>query len=217
MEAYLLVEGKDDLHVVAALCQRHCLPRNFTLRTPGLTEGIEALLAGLPVRLKSEELKMLGVLVDADTDGAARWRQVADRLRAAGCEPPSLLGPDGWVGFLGTRRVGVWMMPNNEASGALEDFLRGMVPEGDAWMPEADAVVNCLEQRGLHRYATARSSKARLHTWLAWQSEPGQPFGTAITARSLDADSVVARRFVGWLERLFGSGAVDGAGPHHPV
>ncbi len=42
-----------------------------------------------------------------------------------------------------------------------------------------------------------------MRTWLAWQEEPGKPFGTAITARYLDADAPPAKALVDWMRRLF--------------
>ena len=45
--------------------------------------------------------------------------------------------------------------------------------------------------------------KAVLHAWLAWQQEPGLPYGTAIRARYFMHDSPVAARFVAWFRRLF--------------
>jgi hypothetical protein len=45
--------------------------------------------------------------------------------------------------------------------------------------------------------------KARIHTWLAWQENPGLPFGTAITARYFGADSQEALKFVNWFNLLF--------------
>jgi hypothetical protein len=45
--------------------------------------------------------------------------------------------------------------------------------------------------------------KAIIHTWLAWQKEPGKPFGTAITAKFLDPNVAQADVLVGWLKRLF--------------
>ncbi|MFN3648665.1 MAG: DUF3226 domain-containing protein [Armatimonadota bacterium] len=53
------------------------------------------------------------------------------------------------------------------------------------------------------RFSEPRLRKAELHTWLAWQEEPGQPFGTSITARVLDGDRPQAREFIGWLRRLY--------------
>jgi hypothetical protein len=46
-------------------------------------------------------------------------------------------------------------------------------------------------------------SKAFIHTWLAWQKDPGLPMGRAITAKALSADSAIAVSFVNWLNRLF--------------
>jgi hypothetical protein len=46
-------------------------------------------------------------------------------------------------------------------------------------------------------------AKARLHTWLAWQEEPGKPIGQAITKRFLDPEATEAQAFLDWLRRLF--------------
>jgi len=40
------------------------------------------------------------------------------------------------------------------------------------------------ERRFVESYAT----KALIHTWLAWQDDPGTPLGQAITKRYFDAD-----------------------------
>jgi hypothetical protein len=45
--------------------------------------------------------------------------------------------------------------------------------------------------------------KAIIHTWLAWQAEPGKPFGTAITAKFLDANVAQVDVLVAWLKSLF--------------
>lgn len=45
--------------------------------------------------------------------------------------------------------------------------------------------------------------KSALHTWLAWQEEPGLPFGTALRAQVFRHDSEDALRFVAWFNRLF--------------
>lgn len=46
-------------------------------------------------------------------------------------------------------------------------------------------------------------SKAKIHTFLAWNDEPGLPMGSAITARVLDPSLGSAKIFVDWLERCF--------------
>ena len=47
-------------------------------------------------------------------------------------------------------------------------------------------------------------SKAEIHTWLAWQEEPGTPMGQAITKQYLDTNKELAKKFIGWLDNLFG-------------
>ena len=42
-----------------------------------------------------------------------------------------------------------------------------------------------------------------MHTWLAWQENPGRPYGTAITARFLDAEAPQADVLVAWINYLF--------------
>ena len=45
--------------------------------------------------------------------------------------------------------------------------------------------------------------KALVHTWLAWQANPGRPYGTAVAAGFLDHNVPEVDAFVSWLNRLF--------------
>jgi len=53
------------------------------------------------------------------------------------------------------------------------------------------------------RFSQLAQPKALIHTWLAWQEEPGKPLGTAITARYLDPDVAQVDVLVSWLNRLY--------------
>jgi hypothetical protein len=53
------------------------------------------------------------------------------------------------------------------------------------------------------RFKEVHESKARIHTWLAWQEEPGKPVGQAITARYLDANMPHVRQLLDWIRELF--------------
>jgi len=61
----LLVEGKDDLHVLKALCQKFDIPENFEIID---CNGIEKLFAQIPIRLKQSGFESLGIVIDADSD-----------------------------------------------------------------------------------------------------------------------------------------------------
>jgi len=53
------------------------------------------------------------------------------------------------------------------------------------------------------RFSDLAKPKAVIHTWLAWQEEPGKPLGTAITAKYLDAGVPEVNDFINWLRQLF--------------
>lgn len=198
----LLVEGNDDLHVCASLFRRHGIPYNFSTQNSG---GIRRLLDSLPVRLKASNICRLGVVVDADTGVDQRWRQLRSILLEA-----KFLDLPGWPSAEGTiteneagLRVGVWVMPNNALPGKLEDFVALMVPDGDPLWLYARSCINHLPER---RFRDADSMKSLVHTWLAWQRDPGTPMGLAITRKYLETDGPEARRFLTWIRRLLDDG-----------
>lgn len=202
VKGQLVVEGKDDQHVIWALCAQHRLPQVFEVEQ---VEGVDALLAGIPVRLKASGLPALGIVVDADADLPARWQAVRSQLVQAGyADVPPQPDADGLVLVpLDLPRVGVWLMPDNTLPGALEDFVAYLIPEHDQLAPFAESSLDEIEAAGAQRYRLTQRSKAFVHTWLAWQEIPGQPMGQAITARALQHDRPLALRFVNWLRRVF--------------
>lgn len=200
----LLVEGTDDEHVVKHLCGHHGLPSIDEIARLG---GIDKLLESLPVRLKESDVNALGVLVDADTDVQARWDSLRGHLITAGyLSVPTTPATQGTVlqpppGTL-LPRVGIWLMPDNQTNGILEDFLRFLVPPPNDLLDHAQQSIDGIPD-GHRRFAAKDDTKALMHTWLAWQKEPGKPFGTAITARYLDADVPQVADFINWLRQLF--------------
>lgn len=199
-----MVEGVDDEHVVKHLCAHYDIPHiNDFYRNNGITQ----LLEGFRVRLKESQIETLGVLVDADTDILARWQSLRNILVAKGYSEVVLLPPEG--GFILDPptnsilpRVGIWLMPNNQTTGILEDFLRFLVPIGSKLFEHALKSVASIpiDER---RFKELDLPKAHIHTWLAWQVDPGTPFGTAIKARFLNAGVDEARQFVDWYRRLY--------------
>ena len=100
--------------------------------------------------------------------------------------------------------VGLWLMPNNKTNGMLEDFVITLTNGDDVLMEEAELALSKIESKGLNLYTSVHRSKAMMHTYLAWQEEPGRPMGLAITANVLNADSESARTFLEWIKVVFG-------------
>jgi len=204
----LLVEGEDDMHTILHLLKRH----QFDWDDEGTVwvkqaGGWDRLRARLRTELKSDAsgLRRVGVVADANANPAGRWQAIGDALRDAGVEVPAALHAAGVIlnqpqGDL-TRRVGVWLMPNNLIAGKLEHFIATLVPDSELWSHADEATVKA-RQLGAG-FPVGDHIKSRLHAWLAWQPEPWHPYGTAIGAQTLRHDSPDAQRFVQWFRRLF--------------
>jgi hypothetical protein len=200
----LLLEGTDDKHVVMHLCTHYGLPQIDEIAEHG---GIDKLIESFPVRLKESDVATIAVLIDADTNIQARWESLRQHLSAASyLSVPAAPSPQGTIlaaprGAL-LPRVGIWLMPDNQHSGMLEDFLRFLVPTPNPLLEHVRQSIDSIPA-SLRRFAAKEEPKALIHTWLAWQKDPGKPYGTAITARYLDADVPQAKLFIGWLRKLF--------------
>ncbi|MGA2543576.1 MAG: DUF3226 domain-containing protein [Verrucomicrobiota bacterium] len=200
----LLVEGTDDEHVFKNLCGQRNVGTLDEIKPQG---SVKQLLENFPVRLLESEIEVLGVVLDADTDLAGRWDALKQRLIRAGYSGvPGQPAPEGTIldPPINTLlpRFGVWIMPDNRTTGILEDFLHFLVPAGSRLFEHVKSSVQAIPDQE-RRFSKLAEPKAIIHTWLAWQVEPGKPFGTAISAKFLDPNVSQVDVLVAWLKRLF--------------
>jgi len=200
----LLVEGIDDQNVIMHICGNRGVHH---LDEIAPQESVEQLLENFPVRLKESDIEVLGIVLDADTDLQGRWEALRHRLTQAGyTEVPQQPAPTGTILPAPPNtllpRFGVWIMPDNQTRGILEDFLHFLVPSESQLYEHVKSSVSSIPG-GERRFKEADEPKARIHTWLAWQKESGKPFGTAITAKFLDANVAQVDVLVAWLKLLF--------------
>ena len=201
----VLVEGRDDEHVIKHLWGSRELPACLEVEPSG---SVESLLEALPTRLKAtNDGDIVAIVLDADDNLQDRWQQVRHRLvRASYLNVPENPAPSGTIIDAPEAsilpRIGVWLMPDNQIRGILEDFLALLVPADSALFAHAKQAVAQIpvEQR---LFPPVAEPKVLIHTWLAWQEKPGLPLGIAITARCLDPFQPEADRFVAWLRQLF--------------
>ena len=204
--AQLLVEGKNDQHVIWALCGQYNLEKTFTVETPNnLNGGDSQLLNSIPVRLKIPNIRALGIVLDADQNAESRWHSIKNILGQAGyLDLPNQPNHEGTIIANPDKpKIGVWIMPNNQIPGMLENFVANLILEDDELAPIAEEILHRIEQESLNRYSLEHRPKAFIHTWLAWQESPGRPMGQAITAHVLNHDASLAQSFVEWLRSLF--------------
>ena len=211
----LYVEGNDDAHAIVHLLLKYSIIANFSKNNhdvaPNATEicpqgGKDKVLKVIKTAVQVSNGLSVGFVLDADNDPQAQWSAVRDRLRECELHPPEDMPADGYVDDVkqSKARVGVWLMPGQQRAGALEEFLTDLVPEGDP-RRLLELATSSTEQARTNgaTFPDAKRSKAVFHAWLAWQEEPGRPYGTAINGEFLRHDSPAARIFVAWYKRLF--------------
>ena len=155
--------------------------------------------------LKDVNLQTLGIVVDADQDLQARWQGISDKLKSVGYDNmPKNTGAEGWIYEQNELpKIGGWIMPNNQLIGELEDFVAYLIPDDDQLKDKANEILDELEKLEINGYNKDDRSKAFIHTWLAWQKEPGRPMGLSITANVLKYDNEIIQAFINWLNKLY--------------
>ena len=197
----LLVEGPDDQHVVRHLWERrHGQGLPFQISPRG---GVEGVIESIRDEARALGRQALGILVDANESPATRRQAISDRLASVGIQTPAAPHPDGLIidATGDMPRVGIWLMPDNQLSGELEDFVAQMIPDNDPVWPLSQDYIGRIPEE--HReFAENKASTAEVYAWLATREDPRQ-MGAAIGARDLDVNVDLCTRFTDWLDRLF--------------
>lgn len=213
----ILLEGKNDCHVVAQLLHHHhinCLDAD-TVNSVELIEELclkdtksdNQLLEALSVYLDDGTLEVLGIVIDADEDIEGRWQAISGRLENAGTVAmPKVPNPDGTIIELEQTgrvlRIGIWIMPDNKSNGMLENFLQNMITDNDFLHTYAKDCVSKIPVDN-RKFSRNHLNKAEICTWLAWQENPGRPYGVAIRAKYFDIASPYSISFTNWIKALF--------------
>ena len=207
----LLVEGKDDEHVIRKLIKSESddtlLSSEFTITDCESDNGV---IRQFDLLLKNPKIHAaIGVILDADKEAQARMDSIKVKVLKTNAykEHEIVLDKDGLVLNPTDEnyfpKIGVWIMPDNNLPGMLEDFLLKMIDKDDSLLTKSEEVLQILEREKLNRYTDAHRTKAKIHTYLAWQREPGKPLSQAIQSKILDPRSESSKVFLVWLQRLF--------------
>jgi hypothetical protein len=208
-ENLLIVEGHDDKHCVISLMEHHVTwpdgPENAPVKV-AVGFSVEQILHEpfLRVYLKSNPVRRLGIVLDADDNLAGRFQS----LRAI-CLPyfpdmPESLEASGLiVSNADGKRLGAWFMPDNISAGCLEMFLEKLVPAGnlELWHYAVEVV-----DQAIARGAPLKGSdvqKARVYSYLAWYEPPGRAPGLALKQHVFNPWSPAADLFISWFRSLY--------------
>lgn len=209
VKGQLIVEGKEK-HIIWALCEKHKVEQTFEVKD---LKGINNVLKGIPNRLKSGNFVNFGVIFDADDNLESRWDSLKNKFEEFGYSLPKQPQKEGVIvahpeeDTFYPLKIGVWIMPNNQDSGKVENFMEALVSEGNVLYAMARKAVLKVEKeiKQNQRFDPKDRPKALIHTYLAWKKDPPTQMGLAITKKYFDADAELAKTFVGWLNKLFNS------------
>lgn len=204
----LHVEGEDDLHAIAHLLIQHGIDydtKRSELPQIRIAGSVQKLLDGVQTAVILSNKRAVGFVLDADSPLLERWREVRERLATVQVETPETPLANGFIGSSEAHlaRVGVWLMPDNQQDGKLETFLQTLVAERDRLLDHSKEATCRAKQLGA-RFTEADQDKAVIRAWLAWQEEPGMPYGRAIRRRYFRHKSPAANAFVAWFRSLYG-------------
>jgi hypothetical protein len=212
-EKILLVEGKDDAYVTAALLKIHKLPdRCFCIQD---CKSASKLLSEINELFRSAtKTKIVGIVLDADENIVSRWEQITDKLKRISSNykiPENINSKGTIIEAINSDeeefpKVGIWIMPNNEKEGMLEDFLMEMAEESNykGGIQYAKECVENAKEKNFTSFKDTHKSKSVVHTYLAWHDEPSFTFGKAITKQEgFNPNTPLVQNFIDWLKNLF--------------
>lgn len=205
----LLVEATTDRGVIAGLMEANDVPWPDPPDSPVCIDprgGVDEILKPgvLEAELGASGLEALGVVVDANGDAGTRWDDLRERCSSEFSDLPDQIPAEGLeVLRSGGPRFGIWIMPDNRLKGTLEDWLVRLIPVASS--PLFELARNCVEdsKRQGAPFKEAHRTKAEIHTWLAWQDEPGLRLYDAVKHGVLDPERPESRPFVSWFRSLF--------------
>jgi hypothetical protein len=207
---FLLTEGKDDAFAIASLMSHYVTPWGHReeqwpvkIEAAGsVTELLNAVY--ISSWFKRAGLEAIGILLDADEDFEGRWASIRRTCLPLFDDLPTDIPSEGLISIkAGAPRLGVWIMPDNGSAGMLETFLTYLVPDSNRQVWE-HAIESCERARDMGApFRQPHLDKAHIHTWLAWQDPPGDPFGVAIKSKCLNPDCPAATSFAHWFLDLY--------------
>ena len=153
----LLVEGKDDLHIISAICKKYLVIENFEIKN---CEGKDNILKKnkldeqLSIQFKGYEKKSIGIVLDADNDFDKRWNEIKNILKKFDFHFPIDSPKEGLIlSNEKEQKIGVWIMPNNDSKGMIEDFVSFLIPNNDKLLEITNQTLEFIESQNLNKYS----------------------------------------------------------------
>jgi hypothetical protein len=218
----LLVEGDADRDLFTQLCQNLAFSPKIRVASPRdlnteSRNGKQSVLKQVSILLKNiadmeagSRSRRLAVVIDADykAEGGLGYQKTVEQF-------VDIVGKHGFVlvpasdsnnGLVfqhsdGLPDLGLWVMPNNDSDGMLEDWVKHCVHQDETVLfNHAKSVVDSLNPK---KFKPIHLSKAEVATWLAWQEQPGHGLYLTAKAQLLDPSSLLYINLIAWLRHIY--------------
>ncbi|MGI0480859.1 DUF3226 domain-containing protein [Geminocystis sp. CENA526] len=213
----LLVEGDSDKRVIPEFVEKNGINWETSEKQPIVfiksANGEDKLLDIniIKTELKKSRLQNLGIVIDADNEPKNRIisiNNICNLLKEdSDFGLSNNLTQDGFIFRLNSGiKFGIWIMPDNQNQGMLETFLSYLItennPQNNLLWQYTKQVVQEAKKRGA-TYKDVHLDKAQIHTWLAWQDEPGRQLHDAIKFKILNPQHPKGQSFFRWFKQLY--------------
>ncbi len=203
----LIVEGAKDKRVIPELMEKNGIDWPDEKRPVHIqVYGGDRLFNSPRISswLKQYGLQALGIIIDADENLSGRWQSIRNICTPLMPDFPTSLPETGLIHIAPNGvKFGVWIMPDNQNQGMLETFLTYLIPDtGEPIWDYAKEATQEAKNRGAP-FIEKHTDKANIHTWLAWQNEPGNQLHDAVKFKIFEPTHPKAQIFVNWFKTLY--------------
>jgi hypothetical protein len=200
--AHLISGGSAEYHLIIKTLPILRSVLDFPQRLQGAALSDDTILERLEVALLTSNPRIC-VIFDAESRAVNQlWGAMRMLLRRNGYENlPEQFPSNGIVCEVEERpRIGIWIMPDNEGPGMIEDFYLLAISPDNLQMRRARSFVESIPND--ERLFGARVSKATFAVWLGIQADNTSP-GQAVERNLILREAGRFPQFVAWLRDLF--------------
>ncbi len=200
----ILVEGKSDKLVMEELIRNMGFLDRVDVQCVQSKDKLRAFIRPFCKRAEFTEIvNSVGVLLDADGGPATNaFAGAADAIAAAKIPRPSSPGEF----TTGRPRFGVYILPDNEGAGILEDLLYRSVGH-ERLISCVEQYIECAKNSGGMRTRASREAKAKVFAYLATQDLRDPLVGRAAQCGVWDWEHAVFEPLKAFLRELCGEAA----------
>jgi len=217
-----IVEGEGDRGFFEQVCKslelnpaiKVALPKDYQAdyetQLRNSKQGVLKLLEDLLSELLDEvaPTKRLAIIVDADheQEQGLGYQKTVEQVSKIAANYDFTLVKNQANGLYfkhndGLAEFGLWVMPNNQTDGMLEDFIKTCItPNEQSLFGHAVQIVQNVPNP---KFKPHHYSKAEVATWLAWQKPPGHGLYYAVYDNLLDINHALFQEMELWLKNIF--------------